>query len=541
MVTALLALGLSLFLAAAAAAEVRSGSGTDSVDGGLTGGLDITAVSASYDTMGGTLSAQVTTREAPQLNGENGVVVAFGTLQGSECEGPFALMLGLNSQPPSAAWNYAGTKGTAQMGISGSVTTLSVASPALAGQTFNCAEAFSFVTEGEEVVARDSAAPIALLPPPPPAPPSNPSPSPPPAPAPPAPAPPPAPKANLVAPSKTVVLHRGSWTKVKFKITNTGNATAVKVAVKIGKARGVAMKPKSGKVKLQSIAAGKSKVASFRAMLMPKAKASSKLTLTISGGKRLKATGVVTLEAWKKPPSKKKGKKGKEPAPPATPPLAEKIFYTYKTEVSESAKLIGYAFIDGEWAYHGIPAEGLPTCTSETGEGSKEGAEGCVKYSYDPTTGVVKVGSATGKLNPGGDLEVDGETYSATSIPPAGTRLQLEQEYIGYQGLCGLLTGCSTWHLRLTLTTSGEFILSKESLTTAGGTGPGETFVAAGSYPPDQHGTYSVEKGARIKLSFADATTDTRTFAYFLNKEGKPDPTYEGVLLGTEYFTFAND
>lgn len=88
---------------------------------------------------------------------------------------------------------------------------------------------------------------------------------------------------------------------------------------------------------------------------------------------------------------------------------------------------------------------------------------------------------------------------------------------------------------------NGEFILSKSSLTTVGGSGPGETFVAAGNYPPDQHGTYSVEKGARIKLSFADGTTDTRTFAYFLNKEGKPDPTYAGVLLGTEYLTFAHD
>jgi hypothetical protein len=32
-----------------------------------------------------------------------------------------------------------------------------------------------------------------------------------------------------------------------------------------------------------------------------------------------------------------------------------------------------------------------------------------------------------------------------------------------------------------------------------------------------------------------------RTFAVFLNKEGKPDPTYAGMLLGDEYFTFAHD
>jgi hypothetical protein len=104
-----------------------------------------------------------------------------------------------------------------------------------------------------------------------------------------------------------------------------------------------------------------------------------------------------------------------------------------------------------------------------------------------------------------------------------------------------LITGCSTWHEHRILTGSGAFVLSRESLTTLGGSGPGETFVAPGSYPPDQHGTYAVEKGARIKLSFADGSTKVMTFAYILNKEGKPDPTSVGVLLGAEYFTFAND
>jgi hypothetical protein len=378
-------------------------------------------------------------------------------------------------------------------------------------------------------------APIHLIGPPPP-------PPPPPAPSNPAPTttppPPPKPKANLIVAPKTATLHRKAWKKVTVKITNTGDAAARKVTLKLGKAKGVAIKPKSGRLKLKSIAAGKSKVAAFKAKLTTKAKARSKVALTVTGAAGVKATGVVTLEAWKKPP-KKKGKKGKQPPPPATAPLAEKIFYAYRTEVSESATLIGYAFLDGEWAYHGIPSEGLPSCTSATVNGAKDGPEGCVKYKFDPTTGSVKIGSVTGKLNPGGDLEIEGETYSATSIPPAGTRLQLEQEYIGYSGLCGLITGCTTWHEHLILTSGGEFVLSRESLSTLGGTGPGQTFIAAGSYPPDQHGTYAVEKGARIKLTFADGSVQTKTFAYFLNKEGKPDPANEGVLLGVDYFTFA--
>lgn len=442
LVAVLVVMGLSLVLAATAGAEVRSGSVTDPVDGGLPAGLDLVSVDVGYDPTAGTITAQMTTRGAPELGLPAGLAIGLGALQNGECAGPYALILGIDSSPPEAAWQFGVSEGSAAMSVNGTTTSLSATGPALAGQAFNCAEGLSFVREGGSTVFKDDTAPIQLAgpPPAPPAAPSNPTPAPTPA------SPPtPTPKPNLVVPSKTVTLQRNAWKKVAVKITNTGDAAAVKVAVKVGKARGVAIRPKSGKLNLKSIAPGKSKVVAFKAMLTRKAKRSSMLTLAIIGGKGLRATGSVTLETWTKPPPKKKGKKEKAPPPAATSPLAERIFYAYRSEANESAKLIGYAFIDGEWAYHGIPAEGLPTCTSTTGDGTKEGAEGCVKYTFDPATGTVTIGSATGKLNPGGDLEVDGETYSATSIPPAGTQLALEQEYIGYQGICGLITGCSTW------------------------------------------------------------------------------------------------
>jgi hypothetical protein len=541
LVTAVIALAMSLAFAASAAAEVRSGSATDGTEPErISGSIDIVAVNASYDTAGA-LSVAVTTLAAPPVPTETFVLGArFGILSGTECVEPAAAILGSYTQPAEVAWAATtGGEGIGAESISGTTITLTAADPALANQPFNCVEPAIFeVDEEGELVSpalEGLTAPIHLIGPPPP-------PPPPPAPSNPAPTttppPPPKPKANLIVAPKTATLHRKAWKKVTVKITNTGDAAARKVTLKLGKAKGVAIKPKSGRLKLKSIAAGKSKVAAFKAKLTTKAKARSKVALTVTGAAGVKATGVVTLEAWKKPP-KKKGKKGKQPPPPATAPLAEKIFYAYRTEVSESATLIGYAFLDGEWAYHGIPSEGLPSCTSATVNGAKDGPEGCVKYKFDPTTGSVKIGSVTGKLNPGGDLEIEGETYSATSIPPAGTRLQLEQEYIGYSGLCGLITGCTTWHEHLILTSGGEFVLSRESLSTLGGTGPGQTFIAAGSYPPDQHGTYAVEKGARIKLTFADGSVQTKTFAYFLNKEGKPDPANEGVLLGVDYFTFA--
>lgn len=475
----------------------------------------------------------MTTAGPPESSSEVGLGILVGTAVSGECDEPFSVISSPYSQPTTATWSFNGIEEPGLKQIAGSTTKLSASHPIFAGQPFDCVAPFAleYNSSSEEFEATEGlAVPLLLVGPPPPPPAPTPSPSPAPAPAPP---PPPAPKANLIFPSKTVTLHRNKWKKVTVKITNTGDAAAGKVLLKVGKARGVALKPKSGKLKLKSVGAGKSKVASFKVKLTKKAKARSKLKLLLTAAKGVKTSGHLTVEAWKEKKVPKKGGKGKE----ASASLAERIFYAYKTETSHSATLIGYTFIDGEWAWHGIPGEGLPSCTEITGNAEKEGR---VKYRYDATTGSVQVGSLAGTLNSDGGLELDGETYFATSTPAAGTRLQAQQEFIGYSGLCGLITGCTTWHEHLMLNGNGEFVLSKESLTTAGGSGPGQTFIAAGSFPPDQHGTYAIEKGARIKLSFADGTVETKTIAIFLNKEGKPDPVYEGLLLGENYFTFAH-
>jgi hypothetical protein len=519
-----------LAFAASAAAEVRTGSAADGTEPErIPGSIDIVGVNATYDTAG-SLSVAVTTVAPPPVTEELVLTARFGVLSGGECVEPLAAIVGTYTQPAAVAWGAtSGGRGEGSESVSGTTTTLAVTDATLANQPFNCVEPaiYEVGEEGELVGSPHEGltAPIQLVgPPPPPVPAPTPTPPPPPAPAPPK-------VANLTLASTTATLHRNVWKKVKVKVTNIGNAAAGKVTLKVGKAKGAAIKPKSGKLKLKAIAAGKSKVASFKVRLTKKAKSSSKLKLTLSGAKGVKATGLVTLEAWKKPV--KKGGNEKE----ASGSLAEKIFYAYKTETDHSATLIGYAFIDGEWAYHGVPTEGLPSCTEATGNAEKEG---CVKYRYEPKSGSVQVGSLTGKLNGGGDFELDGETYWATSIPAAGTRLQVEQESVGFSGQCGLISGCSTWHEHLVLSSSGEFVLSKDSLTTAGGSGPGETFIAAGSYPADQHGTYAIEKGARIKLSFADGSVDTKTIAILLNKEDKPDPVSEGLLIGDDYFTFAH-
>ncbi len=535
---------MSAVIAASAAAEVRTGSTTDPVDPDVQAGLDIVAVSTNYDSGSGTITASVTSRGAIETEGNSGVSIAMGTLDGTECKLDL-FVLGAFSDPPAGIWSYGESSASAAVSVSGSTTTLSTeAASALAGQPFNCALAFSFGNGGSSI--RDMiSAPIQMAAAPPP-------PATAPAPAPAAPPPPPPPvkpgpkvkrAASLSVSAPAPTLRRNAWKKVKVTIANGGTGTATKVALTLGKAKGVAVKPKARTLKLKSIAPGKSKTATFRVMLTRKAKASSKLTLAVTGAKGVKAAGTLTIKAWKKPTGHKKTKKNKkrkptpnEPMPtPAPAPLAGKIFYRLQSQPSESAKLEAIAFIDGTWAYNGMPAGGLPSCSATTGGAE---TEGCVKYTYDAGSGAVqleKVGNGT--LNGEGFLEIGEKSYSPTSTPAPGTTLQVEQEYVGYYGLCGPFSTCTTWHEYLTLTSSGEFILSRESLSTSEGAG---TFTAAGSYPPDQHGTYAIESGARIRLSFADGTSQTKTIAILLNKQGQPDPVGEGLLLDSSYFTFAN-
>jgi hypothetical protein len=363
-------------------------------------------------------------------------------------------------------------------------------------------------------------------------------PAPPPAPAPPPP-PPPAPtpkvaKLALAGQPKALTLRPNVWKKVKLSVVNSGNATAAKVKLRIGGATGIGVKPKARELELKAIPAGKSKTVGLQVLRTKKAKAVSKIPFTVTGAKGLKASAQLIVKAWHK---KKRPPKTKEPSG-GRGSLAEEIFYTYdSSDTTHSAYLVGYTFIDDTWAYNGIPSGGLPHCTEVTGTSK---TEGCVKYSYEPKTGAVQFGSVTGgKIDKDGNFEIDGETYLPMSIPPAGARYQVEQYFVGFNGLCGLsFSGCTTWHEYITLTSDGRFVFTTSSLSTSGGAGA-PVFVAVGSYPPDQEGTYSIERGGRIHLAFADGTTKDKTIALFLNKEGKPDPAKEGFILDSTYFTFA--
>ena len=519
-VLSLFALTALLLFAAPATAEVRSGEATDPESSFVSPGQDILEVAANYDT-GGSLTATVTTAAAPTEPDTFLGVTFYSVDAAGECAAPLAV-LGTVYGSATAGWAYEPSEGTAQKTVAGASTTLSVTDPALANRSLACATAatYEIVEEGGETKLGEKLdyllSPFRLTAPPPPPPP------PPPAVA----------KLELPTPA-TLTLKRNRWARLKVKLRNSGDARATSVVVSLGAARGVKLRPKSTKVALKAIAPGATKTATFRVMLTRKAKAVSKLSLKAKGAHGLKASARAVLKVRKPKP-----KQPPKPKPSGSGSLAGRIFVRLdSTDTMHSAYLRGYAFIDDTWAYNEVPSGGFPHCTKVTGSAKEPG---CVKYSYNPRSGAVKVGALGGGKVTAAGLKIDGQSYEEVSIPKPGTKYRVYQYFQGFSGLCGLLPGCTTWRTDLTLTKSGEFALGHSSLSTAGGVG-GAPFVAVGSYPPDERGTYRIERGARIRLAFADGHVETKTIAIYRDDKGRPAPVSEGLILDGEYFIFAGD
>ena len=281
-------LGLALAFAASAAAEVRNGSATDGTEPErISGSIDITGVTASYDTAG-SVSVAITTAARRRPPKKSSFSLRFGVLSGGECVSPIAVLVGTYARPPPSPGPRAG-KGNGSESVFGTTTTLAARSRARE-------PALQLRRTGD---LRSRRRRTRLLPPrgphradPAGRPPAPPAPRPHRSPRCPRRHPPGAEPTGAVLTSRRrpspSIATSGRRSRSR---SPTRERRAGKVALKIGKAHGVAIKPKTGELKLKSIAAGKSKIASFKVQLTPKAKPSSKLKLSVTGAKGVKATG----------------------------------------------------------------------------------------------------------------------------------------------------------------------------------------------------------------------------------------------------------
>jgi hypothetical protein len=548
---------LTLLAAAAASgsasATVFSGSGSDPTGDVSPLTRDVTGVEASYDDAG-TVSASLTFGADPE---PLFFYLQVGTPAGTTCGPPFAA-LGGYTDATTGVWGISGDsdedlRSDAQITRAGSKVTIAASGSRLAGGAPSCVTGQVSTKDGNTLY--DSVdAPAALTaqaaPPQPPTPPQPP--------APPvtttAPAPAPVPTQQTAAASKPKkvaqlavavsgvpsTIRRNRTMSLKVKVTNTGTAAATGVTLKVGAARGLSATPKT--IKVKSLKAGRSTTRRVKVMLTRKARTTTTLSLKASGAKQLAAASSVALRIGKA--KKQKGSK-KTPATPTVPTKKNPLIGTYWWYVISHVDWAwdnhGVYFLDDKWAYRGIPKGGLPTsCAAQTAGVDEKGeqTDGCIPYTYDEATGTVTLGTAAGTFKDGklqitdeGDLQ----DYDRLIVPEPGARYAAELVHRGFNGMCGLILGCTTWENWLTLAADGQFIYSKSTTTTMGDPGIGP-FTAAGSYPADEHGTYEVLAGGKIRLSFADGTVKEQTFAVQANDAGAPDPTGEGVFLDEDNF-----
>jgi hypothetical protein len=515
-------------LAAPAQATIRQGAGSDPA-GDSTGGAgtDITAIAGkSDDTGSAAVAVQTSSASWP------GVWVAgvLGTRRGDSCDGAVVFL----GDPSSriAVYSFGSGSVDGQLNIDGPTITMFASGPSFA-RALDCAVGYTLPAGSDNLnAAYDRTSPAWFAADAPPA--ATPTATP--APAAPIPAPtvantPPVPvaktaKLTLSFGGAPATIKRNKPMTLTLKIANDGSKKSSAVRVSFGKPRGlsgVSRKPK----KLSALKPAQQRTLRLKVKLTKAARKSTTLKVTVKAGK-LKATSAVVLRIGK----------AKRPQPEAgKSPIVGTFWWRTVNHVDYAWDNRALYFADGGAVYSGFPKGGLPAgCTTPVAEPGDEidTREGCLPYTFDEKSGAVTIGDKAGTFKDG-KLTIDGNEYTPLFIPPAGKRYQFnEHRHASFQGLCGLITGCTTTQEYLTLTPDGQFVLTRSTLSTIGDPGSGP-YTAAGSWPPDQHGTYDVQAGGKIVLTFANGTVRTETFAED-TKDGRPSPTGEGVFVGEDNY-----
>jgi hypothetical protein len=279
-----------LVFSAAAAAETRTGESASPINTGPASELTLVKASASYETTGGSVRFDITTAEPP--TGPEGLMVAELVSLSGECSlvGYYsakpadklpAVRIGIEYEEPTNAQalilsspTEIGSPLPATQAVSGTTTTLSFTSSAIADKGYNCA--FVMTTDlGGEAVSGLFFPISAPLPPTPPTP-STPTPTPAPAqPTPPA----QAPAALSIGKLKPLKLKAEKWKTVRVKVTNTGGTATAQGSLRVQAPAKVLVKPE--RQKLPVLAPGASWTVAVRVRLP--AKPAKKTTLRLVG------------------------------------------------------------------------------------------------------------------------------------------------------------------------------------------------------------------------------------------------------------------
>jgi len=503
--------------ASAASATVFEGSSTDPAGDGSSADRDLTSAAVAYDDTAGTISFTMNLAAA-HTNSPVQIVGGIGTLNPSGgCSYPLAVV-GAIRPDGAVRWvrgntsaNPAEAAGDAQIAIDGPKITLSADADELRGMTPNCGEALlSNPADPNQTHDTTNAFTVAPRPT--------------------------GPKLGVEISGLGATIKRGAEAKVKVKVVNGGDGLAATAKVSLS-AKGGTLKP--GNRSLGTIPPGKSSVGVFNLKVGKR----SKGTITL----RAKATarGAKAVTAGKSIKIKAPGKKPKPPKPGGRGGLVGQLFWGFEEyQYDRSSDILGLYFSNSKFVHWGIPKGGLVNCRKVTAKLDEDGElqPGCLRYTYNPKSGKLSIGKAKGTFR-GGNLKlkmdqdmwrIDGKTWFTSAFAKPGARFKLTLINRTYFGLCGITPYCTNSQDLVTLDRDGRFGRTASSLTTGGG--GSIPFIAIGSYPPEDRGTYTVLGNGRIRFSFDNGEVKTETLVIQTNKRGKPDAAGEGILLDDAYY-----
>ncbi len=454
-----------------ALAEERIGSGADTSGDQTNPQRDIVALSARYDTSG-VVSVTTTFREAPTAAANAFAYVTLGTLSGTKCGEPFVLAGHFTDPAVTDALAVSSeapqTFLTATKVVNTNTITVSATTPTLAGKGYNCATSGVNERSPGTTIFDSTDAPTALA----------------------VPVPPPPPP-----PTAPVVLTRDQ-----------------KLAKALKTCR--AKKP---------LAARRRCEAKTRAKFAPPLTQAQKLTKAVKacrasyrGARRVRCIATARTRY----------------GPPKAAPLGGRTFYYPGVDVSfvcGGTCWKGYTFIDDKWAHKGLTEDdGLfPRCTQRAID---KNGEGCVPYSYNPTTnsGVLD-GKPFTLVDNATDLKIGGDdlTYFGASTVKTGARFGFILKAVTVYGFP--YSGQTVTQRWLEVAPDGRFILSAVILGGAGDPSGVETRFSA--VPADQKGRYEFLPGGVLRLSYESGTVQNLS-AFILAGKGGADPGVAGMYIG---------
>ncbi|WP_340537467.1 hypothetical protein [Nocardioides sp. GXZ039] len=302
---------------------------------------------------------------------------------------------------------------------------------------------------------------------------------------------------------------KGRWTTVRVDLSNDGRGDAAGVRL-AASGKGLKIKPRArtvGTVGDGATAYGlvfKVKItgdANQRPMT---------LTATASGGYR--ATAKVQIAV--------------QPKPRKLPSLVGRYWWGHKPAQSDRGwDNLAIRFVSKRFARVGFGAKGAVPC--------RKASKQCRPYTYNPSTGTVKVkGLGRGKANTQA-LKLGKQSYYPLTVPRPNTKLDVDLHRDDFRGLCGVY--CYTWTERIILTRDGRFVRSERTIISLGtpGSGSGSIFATAS---PDERGRYQVLSRGRIRLSYDDGTTKVHSIGIGHDVRERPSPAGVGIILDADNF-----